>query len=67
MASDAAGNVYTTGAFSGTIDADPGPGASNLTAGGTGDVLVSKLNSSGDFVWADDILTGGTGIQRLQE
>jgi hypothetical protein len=61
MALDAAGNVYITGPFSGTIDADPGPGTFNLTAGGTGDVLVSKLNSSGDFVWAADILVGGTG------
>jgi hypothetical protein len=61
MALDAAGNVYTTGPFSGTIDADPGPGTFNLTAGGTGDVLVSKLNSSGGFVWAADILMGGPG------
>ena len=61
MALDAAGNVYTTGPFSGTIDADPGPGTFNLTAGGTGDVLISKLNSSGNFVWAADILMGGPG------
>ena len=61
MALDAAGNVYTTGQFSGTIDADPGPGTFNLTAGGTSDVLVSKLNSSGSFVWAADILRGGPG------
>ena len=61
MTLDAAGNVYTTGAFSGTIDADPGPGTFNLTAGGTGDVYVSKLDSSGSFVWATDILRGGAG------
>jgi len=58
---DALGNVYTTGAFNGTIDADPGPGTFNLTAGGTGDVYVSKLDSNGSFVWATDILKGGPG------
>jgi hypothetical protein len=61
IALDPAGNIYTTGAFSGTIDADLGPGTFNLTAGGTHDLFVSKLDSSGSFVWAADILMGGTG------
>ncbi len=61
MALDAAGNVYTTGGFSGTIDADPGPGTFNLTSGAGLDAYVSKLNSSGSFVWAADILRGGPG------
>ena len=66
MAVDAAGNVYTAGAFSGTQDFDPGPGTFNLTSGAGVDAYVSKLNSSGSFVWAADILTssgpGSTGI-----
>jgi uncharacterized repeat protein (TIGR01451 family) len=49
---DLSGNVYTTGRFNGTADFDPGAGIYNLTSGGSGDVFVSKLNSSGDFVWA---------------
>ena len=61
MALDAAGNVYTTGQFRGTIDADPGPGTFNLTSGAGLDAYVSKLNSSGSFVWAADILRGGPG------
>jgi hypothetical protein len=61
MALDAAGNVYTTGKFGGTFDADPGPGTFSLTADGTYDVLVSKLDSSGSFVWAADILRGVPG------
>ena len=65
MTLDAAGNVYTTGAFSGTIDADPGPGTFNLKAGGTGDVYVSKLDSSGSFVWAADMLRGALGSQGI--
>lgn len=61
MALDAAGNVYTTGRFMDTPDFDPGPGTFNLTAGGSNDVYVSKLNSSGSFVWAADILAGVPG------
>ena len=60
MALDAAGNVYTTGRFGGTVDFDPGPGTFNLTAGGA-DVFVSKLDSNGSFVWAVDVLMSGPG------
>lgn len=60
MVLDAAGNVYTTGMFSGTFDFDPGPGTFNLTSGGA-DAYVSKLNSSGSFDWAADILKGAPG------
>src|SRR5688572_23717107 len=46
------GNVYTTGYFAGTSDFDPGTGVFNLTAGGSGDIYISKLDADGDFVWA---------------
>ena len=52
IAVDGSGNVYTTGYFSGTVDFDPGAGTSNLTTGGGNDVFISKLTSSGNFVWA---------------
>ena len=57
---DAAASVYTTGYFNSTVDFDPGSGTANLgPAGGGGDVFVSKLTSSGNYVWA--VGFGGIG------
>lgn len=56
----AAGNVFTTGSFRGTVDFDPGPGTSFLTsASGGNDIFISKLDAAGNFVWAKQL--GGTG------
>ena len=55
---DALDNVYSTGYFGGTADFDPGAGTYTLTAGNS-DVYVSKLTSTGTFVWAKN--WGSTG------
>jgi Putative Ig domain/Beta-propeller repeat len=55
IAVDGSGNVYTTGYFQGTnVDFDPGNGTTNLTSASVGhsDIFVSKLDSSGNLVWA---------------
>lgn len=52
---DDAGNIYSTGTFEGTRDFDPGSGIYNLTSAGSTDIYISKLNASGDFVWAKRI------------
>ena len=61
---DNAGNVYTTGYFDGTADFNPGAGTYNLTSSGLDDIFISKLDTSGNFVWAKQI--GGAGYDRGQ-
>jgi len=62
IAVDGAGNVYTTGSFGGTVEFDPGAGTFELTAVGTGDIFVSKLDTNGDLVWARAM--GGSDFDR---
>ncbi len=55
--------IYTTGYFSGTVDFDPGTNTSSfLTSAGSGDLFVSKLDLSGNYIWAKGM--GGTGDDR---
>lgn len=56
---DALGNVYTVGVFYGTIDCNPGLDTYNLISDGSSDVFISKLDPSGNFLWAKQI--GGSG------
>jgi hypothetical protein len=52
VAVDEQGNIYTTGVFQSQVDFDPGPAVFNLTASGTGDAFVSKIDLNGNFLWA---------------
>jgi len=61
IALDAFGNVYTTSNFMGTSDFDPGAGTFYLTSSGAWDIFISKLDSSGNFIWAK--IMGGTGYE----
>ena len=67
LAIDREGNVYTVGRFVGTADFDPGAGTFNLTSTGIADIFISKLDSQGNFLWAQNlgnviINTGGDNI-----
>jgi Secretion system C-terminal sorting domain/Beta-propeller repeat len=59
VVTDAAGNVYSTGAFQGTVDFDPGAGTANITSLGLGDIYILKQDASGNLLWVKSI--GGTG------
>lgn len=55
---DASGNVYVAGSFTGIVDMDPGPGSAPATSGGNTDGLVLKLEPDGDYI-NSIILRGG--------
>jgi type IX secretion system substrate protein/beta-propeller repeat-containing protein len=67
VATDALSNVYTTGYFGGptfggtTADFDPNGGIFNLTSAGGRDIFISKLDASGNFVFASGM--GATSDQ----
>lgn len=54
------GNIYSTGGFQNTADFDPSGNTQNLTSPGLNisNIYVSKIDTSGNFVWAKQI--GGT-------
>ena len=52
IAFDNSNNVYISGHFAGTADFDPGSEEFNLTATGTLNLFILKLNSDGEFIWA---------------
>lgn len=56
------GNIYLTGAFSGTKDFNADAGIYNLTSAGGDDVFFAKYGSSGNFLWAKKI--GGINDDR---
>lgn len=62
ITTDREGSVITGGSFPYTADFDPGPGTFYLTATdqfgsitNDGDAYISKLDSSGNFIWAKRI------------
>jgi hypothetical protein len=61
IARDAVGNIYTSGSIPPVpYDFDPGPGTYTLSSSGASDPYISKLDASGNFVFAG--LIGGANI-----
>ncbi len=59
ITTDASNNISISGKFSSTsfsVDAIP---ITNISAGGTSDIFLIKMNSTGNAIWANTI--GGTG------
>jgi hypothetical protein len=44
-------NVYFTGSFGDTLDFDPGPATQKIGSKGTQDGFITKLDSSGNWIW----------------
>ena len=61
---DADGNIYIIGNFSGQVDFDPGPNFATLTnpSNTTTDVFFAKYSSAGDLVFAKQIGANGNDI-----
>lgn len=52
LTTDSAGNVYTLGRYSGTVDFDPGPGVVNLTSSdATTHTFLTKTSATGSLIW----------------
>ena len=49
------GQVYLTDAFNATVDFDPGPDTSSITAFGFQNIFVTKLGANGDLLWAQNL------------
>ena len=59
---DSSGNIYVTGdLYDGEADFDPGAGVYSLNASGAIDFYILKLDSLGNFLWAENI--GGDNIE----
>ena len=56
---DNEGNVYIVGYFRDTVDFDPGAGVDEYISHGVEDAFISKLDSSGSYLWAR--IWGGGG------
>lgn len=64
VAVDTSGNVIFTGIFENTGDFDPGIGVTTLNSTGSDDIFMVKLDSLGDFVWAQNM--GGPSAEYPQ-
>lgn len=63
---DAYGNSYITGRFSDTVYLDPGVGSSQVISNGVYDVLITKLDANGNYIWGKSAgsssVDNGSGI-----
>ena len=55
---DIQGNTYTTGSFYGKVNFDPNIDTTYLSASGSNDMFIQKLDSDGNLVWAKSLGVG---------
>lgn len=56
------GHVHIGGSFENTVDFDPGPGTSTMTAAGSNDGFIAKYDTSGKLIWAGAFTGSGSAI-----
>lgn len=59
LMSDQDGNIFLTLNFLDSIDVDPGPGETIVSAKGTGDILILKLDDKGDLIDFGQVQSAG--------
>jgi|GEM_PF-3289746 len=65
---DANDDIYVAATYSGTIDFDPGPGTTSLTAPSSGaEIYVAKYTSNGSFAWVRDLRGHQHGDNRARD
>ena len=52
LTTDPFGNIWITGIFRNTLDADPGSGMVNLIGNATWDFFLIKLDQDGNYLWS---------------
>lgn len=57
IATDASGNIYVLGYFTGEVDFDPSASQKLITASGGEDIFFAKYNASGDLIWIRQLAT----------
>lgn len=65
IATDANGNVYTVGVFTGTIDFNLLTGLISLTSNGSNDLFIHKTAADGTLIWAKQI--GGAHLDEVND
>lgn len=67
ITTDNSNNIYLTGHFQGTVDFDPSAADYSVTAVGSTDIFILKLNEDGEFLWVktmgSDNFEDGTEIK----
>lgn len=64
ISTDAAGNIYFCGNYTGTADLNPGAAIFNVTSSSGADAFVIKLDNTGAFVWGKSF--GGLGTDNCR-
>ena len=64
MTTDASGNIYVVGAFTGILDFDPGASVVNAGPAVGSDIWFGKYNSTGSLVWAKALIGGDDDFGR---